>query len=195
MSYKLSIPSQSDSITLNQKIPTLSDNRNIDILVWIGDRLYPRELARVSVLDSSVQGGDAVWEGLRIYNRKIFKFDNHLDRLIESAHTLAFKNVPSRRFIQNAVFRTLQVNGMFDGVHIRMTLTRGVKLTSSMNPVFNAFGTTLIILPEWKPSAGGPATYDNEQGISLITATNRRNPPQCLDSKIHHNNLLNNSKK
>ena len=58
----------------------LSDPRNADILVWIGDRLLPRELAKVSVFDSSVQGGDAVWEGLRIYNSKIFKLDEHLDR-------------------------------------------------------------------------------------------------------------------
>ena len=169
----------------------LSDPRNADILVWIGDRLLPRELAKVSVFDSSVQGGDAVWEGLRIYNSKIFKLDEHLSRLMDSAKAMAFKNIPSRSFIKNSIFRTLAANGMKNNSHIRLTLTRGAKITSSMNPNFNIFGTNLIILPEWKP-VGDPATYDNNKGISLITATNRRNSPQFVDSKIHHCNLINN---
>lgn len=173
--------------------PVLGDPRNQNTLAWIGDKLYPREQARVSAFDSSVQGGDAVWEGLRIYNYKIFKLDEHLDRLFHSAKAIAFENVPTRAFIKSAIFKTLQVNGMFDNTHIRLTLTRGVKITSSMNPHFNVFGTTLIVLPEWKPPVN-PTTYDNDKGIPLITASGRRNPPQCLDSKIHHNNLLNNSK-
>lgn len=60
-----------------------------------------------------------------------------------------------------------------------------------MNPKFNVYGTTLIILPEWKPTEGA-TTYDNSVGISLISASQRRNSPQVLDSKIHHNNLINN---
>jgi branched-subunit amino acid aminotransferase/4-amino-4-deoxychorismate lyase len=60
-----------------------------------------------------------------------------------------------------------------------------------MNPIFNMFGTNLIVLPEWKP-IGDPTTYDNEKGISLVTASGRRNSPQCVDSKIHHCNLINN---
>ena len=74
---------------------------------------------------------------------------------------------------------------------MRLTLTRGEKSTSSMNPKFNVYGTTLIVLAEWKPTEGA-TTYDNAKGITLITASQRRNPPQCVDSKIHHNNLLNN---
>jgi branched-chain amino acid aminotransferase group I len=169
----------------------LGDPRNADILVWIGDRLYPREQAKVSVLDSAVQGGDAVWEGIRVYDGRCFKLEEHINRLFDSARAMLFENVPSREFIYNAVFKTLQVNGMRDGVHMRLTLTRGAKLTSSMNPKFNVFGTNLIILPEWKP-VGDAATYDNNAGIMLVTATNRRNPPQCVDSKIHHCNLINN---
>ena len=82
---------------------------------------------------------------------------------------------------------------MYNNIHIRLTLTRGIKTTSSMNPIFNTFGPTLLIVPEYKPVVN-IATYDNDKGVRLITASNRRNPPQCLDSKIHHNNLLNNSK-
>lgn len=169
----------------------LSDPRNADILVWVGDRLLPREMAKVSVFDSAVQGGDAVWEGVRIYNSKIFKLEEHLHRLADSAKAMAFANVPSKDFIRSAIFRTLAANGMRDSAHIRLTLTRGAKITSSMNPKFNIFGCNLIILPEWKP-VGDPATYDNTKGVSLITATNRRNSPQYVDSKIHHCNLINN---
>ena len=102
----------------------LSDPRNADILVWVGDRLLPREMAKVSVFDSAVQGGDAVWEGVRIYNSKIFKLEEHLHRLADSAKAMAFANVPSTDFIRSAIFRTLAANGMRNSAHIRLTLTR-----------------------------------------------------------------------
>lgn len=169
----------------------LSDNRNVDLLAWVGDRLFPREQAKISVFDSAVQGGDAVWEGLRVYDGRIFKLEEHLDRLRDSARAMDFQNQPTREYIKRAIALTLSANGMRDGVHIRLTLTRGPKVTSSMNPVFNKFGCCLIVLPEWKP-VGNAATYDNASGVSLITAANRRNSPQCVDSKIHHCNLINN---
>lgn len=162
------------------------DPRNADILVHVGGHLLPRADARVSVFDSSVQGGDAVWEGLRVYDGRIAEFEAHMDRLFASAHALAFVDPPSRESVRQAVFDTLRANGMRDGVHIRLTLTRGDKITSGMNPRFNRSGPCLIVLAEWKPPV-----YGND-GIRLITAATRRNNPQCLDSKIHHNNLLNN---
>jgi len=161
------------------------DKRNDDILIYINGELLPRQEARVSVFDSVVQGGDAVWEGLRVYNGRIFSLDRHLERLQNSAHALAFNSVPDNEFIQQALFETLKANGMKDGVHIRLTLTRGLKITSGMDPRLNQFGPTLIILPEWKPPVYPPQ-------ISLITSSIRRNSPAFLDSKIHHNNLLNN---
>ena len=164
----------------------LPDPRNNDIMVFVGDRLAPRAEARVSVFDSVVQGGDAVWEGLRVYNGRIAALDDHLRRLQNSAKTLAFESVPSNAEIRDAIFRTLEANGMRDEAHIRLTLTRGEKITSGMNPKFNQSGCTLIVLAEWKP----PVYSDD--GIRVITASTRRNTPQCLDSKIHHNNLLNN---
>ncbi len=120
-----------------------------------------------------------------------------------------------------AIFATLAANGMRDHAHMRLTLTRGEKYTSSMNPKFNVYGTTLIILPEWKPTevgmlqmifclfldffylnhddcvshifqSQGATTYDNVQGVALISASQRRSPPATCDSKIHHNNLINN---
>lgn len=161
------------------------DPRNDKLLVYIDGQLLPREDAKVSVFDSVVQGGDAVWEGLRVYDGRIFSLDQHLERLQNSAHALAFAEVPENDFIKEALFETLKANGMRDGVHIRLTLTRGKKITSGMDPRLNQFGPTLIILPEWKPPVYPPQ-------ITLATSSVRRNSPMFLDSKIHHNNLLNN---
>jgi len=162
------------------------DPRNKDIFVFVGDKLLPRNEAKVSVFDSVVQGGDAVWEGLRVYNGRIAALDGHLQRLQDSAKTLAFAAIPGPDEIRDAIFHTLEANGMRDESHIRLTLTRGEKTTSGMNPRFNQSGCTLIVLAEWKP----PVYSDS--GIRVVTASTRRNTPQCLDSKIHHNNLLNN---
>lgn len=165
---------------------SLPDPRNNDILVGINDELLPRKEARVSVFDSVVQGGDAVWEGLRVYRGRIAAFEQHLERMQDSAKALAFASIPDRDKIKQTIFRTLEANDMRDDVHIRLTLTRGEKITSGMNPRFNRSGCTLIVLAEWKP----PVYSDD--GIRVVTASTRRNTPECLDSKIHHNNLLNN---
>jgi len=162
------------------------DPRNQDILVYVNGELRPRNEARVSVFDSAVQGGDAVWEGLRVYRGRIAAFSAHLARLQNSAKALAFAAVPTNQEVRDAVFETLKANDMRDGAHIRLTLTRGEKITSGMNPRLNQSGCSLIVLAEWKPPV-----YSDE-GIRVITASIRRNTPSCLDSKIHHNNLLNN---
>jgi len=171
------------------------DPRNADLLAYIGapgfGRLIPREFSGVSPWDSSVQGGDATWEGIRLYRGKILSLNRHLTRLFKSAKALGFENVHSKQQVIDAIFQTLAANGMRDGAHMRLTLTRGEKCTSSMNPKFNVYGTTLIILAEWKPTQG-QTTYDNSKGISLITSCVRRNSPSTCDSKIHHNNMINN---
>lgn len=170
---------------MNEHI-ALPDERNRDIKVWIDGTLYPRNEARISVFDSVVQGGDAVWEGLRVYNGRIFKFEEHLDRLFNSAHTMAFTGVPKRDDVKRAVFETLKANGQMDETHIRLTLTRGEKVTSGMSPHWNKQGCSLIVLAEWKKKI-----FDGKM-LRLITSSIRRNPPMCVDSKIHHNNLINN---
>ena len=162
------------------------DKRNKDIKIWINGELFHRDQAKISVFDSAVQGGDAVWEGLRVYDGKIFCFEKHLNRLMESAKSMDFTNIPSVEGVKNAVFSTLQDNGMKDDTHIRLTLTRGEKITSGMNPKLNQFGCTLIVLAEWKPSI-----YSGKE-LRLVTSNIRRNSPLCLDSKIHHANLINN---
>jgi branched-chain amino acid aminotransferase group I len=168
---------------MKQKLP---DARNEEIMVHVGGRLVHRAEATVSVFDSSVQGGDGVWEGLRVYDGRIFMLDAHLDRMFASAKAMAFAEVPTREEIKKAIFATLEANGMRDNAHIRLTLTRGMKVTSGMDPRLNQYGPCLIVLAEWKPPV-----YSLD-GIRLITSAVRRNTPECIDSKIHHNNLINN---
>jgi branched-chain amino acid aminotransferase len=132
-----------------------------------------------------VQGGDAVWEGLRLYNGRIFKLNEHLDRLERSARALSFAEIPPREKIIDEIERTLAANKMRDGVHIRLTLTRGMKITSGMDPRLNQSGPTLIVLAEHK------APVYATTGLSLITSKIRRPPPDVLDPRIHHANLLN----
>jgi branched-chain amino acid aminotransferase len=160
------------------------DERNRDLIVNVGGRLSHREEAGVSPFDSVVQGGDAVWEGLRLTNGRIFGLAEHLARLRRSAHALGFASVPPDDSIIAEIIRTLAANSMVTGVHIRLTLTRGVKVTSGMDPRLNVSGPTLIVLAEFKDPV-----YD-QSGISLITSSVRRHAPDSLDPKIHHNNLL-----
>ena len=161
------------------------DERNRELIVNINGELIHRDRAGISPFDSAVQGGDAVWEGLRLYSGRIFKLHEHLDRLERSARALSFADIPPREEIVDEIKRTLAVNKMRDGAHIRLTLTRGVKITSGMDPRLNQSGPTLIVLAEHKPPVYA------KSGLNLITSKIRRPPPDVLDARIHHANLLN----
>ncbi len=161
------------------------DERNRDLQVNINGTLKHRDQAGVSPFDSAVQGGDAVWEGLRLYDGRIFKLREHLARLRRSATALSFAEIPSDEAITEEIRRTLAANQMRDGVHLRLTLTRGVKVTSGMDPRLNQSGPTLIVLAEWK------APVYAKTGLSLVTSSFRRPPKEILDPRIHHANLLN----
>src|SRR2546421_8888736 len=159
--------------------------KNRNLIVNINGELVHRDKAAISPFDSAAQGGDAVWEGLRLYNGRIFKLHEHLDRLERSARALSFVDLSPREKIIDEIKRTVAANKMRDGVHIRLTLSRGVKITSGMDPRLNQNGPTLIILAEHK------APVYAKDGLKLITATVRRPPPDVLDARIHHANLLN----
>ena len=161
------------------------NEKNRDLIVNINGRLVHRDEAGVSPFDSAVQGGDAVWEGLRLYDGRIFKLHEHLDRLRRSASALSFAEIPPNEKLIEEIRRTLAANQMRDGVHIRLTLTRGVKITSGMDPRLNQSGPTLIVLAEHK------APVYAKSGLTLITSKMRRPPPEILDPQIHHANLLN----
>ena len=161
------------------------NEKNRDLIVNINGQLVHRDEAGINPFDSAVQGGDAVWEGLRLYNGRIFKLYEHLDRLHRSATALSFPEIPSTEKIVDEIKRTLAANKMRDGAHIRLTLTRGVKITSGMDPRLNQSGPTLIVLAEHK------APVYAKTGLTLITSKIRRPTPEILDPRIHHSNLLN----
>ena len=159
--------------------------KNENIFIHVNGELLPRKEAKVSVFDSIVQNGDGVWEGLRVYPEGIVCYDKHLTRLQEGAHALGYERVPTKKEIKKAIKETLDANGMNDDTHIRLTLTRGEKVTSGMDSRLNQSGCCLIVLAEWKKKV-----YDFSKGIRAISSSIRRSIPAFLDSKIHHNNML-----
>lgn len=164
------------------------NEKNRDLLININGELTHRDRAGISPFDSAVQGGDAVWEGLRVYDGRVFKLDEHLDRLRASAVVLGFAQIPSAGEITEQITRTLEANNMHDGVHIRLTLTRGVKITSGMDPRLNQSGPTLIVLAEHKAPVYADAAGGG--GVALATSSIRRFGPDTLDPKIHSANLI-----
>lgn len=160
------------------------NDANKDLLVNINGELIHRDKAGVSPFDSSVQNGDAVWEGLRLYDGRIFKLEAHLKRLKRGAAALQYEGVPSNEKLIDELRRTLEANSMRDHVHIRLTLSRGLKYTSGLDPRINQLGCTFIILAEHKSPV-----YD-KTGVTLITSTFRRPPADVLDQNIHSCNQL-----
>src|SRR5215475_11022364 len=154
------------------------DGRNADIVYWCNGVLRHRDEPGISPFDSVVQGGDAVWEGLRLYDGRVFGLDAHLSRLRRSAAVLGFVGVPDTVDIVDAIRATLAANQMTDGVHVRLTLTRGVKVTSGMDPRLNQAGCTLIVLAEQT------APLYHTRGISDITAPTRPPGPEVFDPNI-----------
>ncbi|MDG2381961.1 MAG: aminotransferase class IV [Pirellulaceae bacterium] len=163
-----------------QQFNTLNDN----LIVNINGKLSHRDEAGVSPFDSAVQNGDAVWEGLRLYDRGIFKLKEHLNRLRKSAEMLEYQGIPSDEQITEQLRRTLAANQMSTNVHIRLTLSRGIKYTSGLDPRINTQGCSLFILAEHKPPV-----YDRS-GLHLMTAIHRRPAPDVLDQRIHSCNQL-----
>ena len=153
--------------------------KNEKIFIHVNGELLPRDEAKVSVFDSIVQNGDGVWEGLRVYPEGIVCYDKHLTRLQEGAHALSYEGIPTKKEIKKAIKETLKANGMNDDTHIRLTLTRGEKVTSGMDARLNQSGCCLIVLAEWKKKV-----YDFSKGIRAISSSIRRSIPAFLDSKF-----------
>lgn len=158
---------------------------NDELIVNINGHLLPRDQAGVSPFDSSVQNGDAVWEGLRLYEGRIFRLEAHLVRLQKSAAMLAYRGVPSNETLVEELRRTLHANRMSHNVHIRLTVSRGLKYTSGLDPRINQEGCSFFLLAEHKPPV-----FDNACGIRLIIAQQRRPFASVLDQRIHSCNQL-----
>ena len=163
------------------------DSRNASILIYVNGDLVPRDQAKVSVFDSGFILGDGVWEGLRLHNGCIAFLDDHLSRLYEGARALDLDIGMPREQLADALKKTLEANGMRDGVHVRLMVTRGVKATPYQDPRVTIGPATVVIIPEYK----APVESVKENGIRLFTVHVRRGPPDVQDQKLNSHSKLN----
>jgi branched-chain amino acid aminotransferase len=170
-----------------QSMHDVSDPRNASILINVNGELKPRAEAVVSVFDSGFMLGDGVWEGPRVHRGRIAFLDRHLDRLFEGAKAIAMEIGISREDLARRLYETLDANGMTNGVHVRLMVTRGVRATPYQDPRVVVGGATIVIIPEYKEP--DPAIY--ERGLKLFTVHVRRGDPAVQDQKINSHSKLN----
>jgi len=163
------------------------DPRNADILISVNGALKPRGEAVVSVFDSGFVLGDGVWEGLRVHKGRIAFLDRHLDRLFEGAKAIAMDVGLDREELTGRLYDTLDANGMTDGVHMRLMVTRGVRSTPYQDPRVVVGGATIVIIAEYKE----PEPVIVEKGIRLFTVHVRRGDPAVQDPKLNSHSKLN----
>lgn len=163
------------------------DPRNADILIWVNGDLVPRDRAVVSVFDSGFVLGDGVWEGLRVRRNHPAFLEQHLDRLWEGARAILLDIGMTREELTAAIYATLQANGMSDGVHVRLMVTRGRKATPYQDPRVTVGPATVVIVAEHKVAM--PATV--REGITLFTTHVRRATPDTLDPRLNAHSKLN----
>lgn len=163
------------------------DPRNANVLVWMNGKLVPRDEAKVSVLDSGFLMGDGVWEGLRVYNRKVPYLNAHLRRLAEGAKALDLDIGMDAHALAAAVAATIAANDMISGVHIRLMVTRGLKRTPFQGPSVNVGQPTVVVLAEWKE----PSEQVRARGLDLFTVHVRRGRPDVQDPMWNSHSKLN----
>ena len=170
-----------------QSMHDVSNPRNASILINVNGELKPRAEAVVSVFDSGFMLGDGVWEGLRVHKGRAGFLDRHLDRLFEGAKALAMDIGLDREQLTRRLYDTLDANGMTDGVHVRLMVTRGVRSTPYQDPRVVVGGPTIVIIAEYKEP--DPGVY--ERGLKLFTVHVRRGDPAVQDQKINSHSKLN----
>lgn len=163
------------------------DPRNAEALIYVNGDLVPRQQAVVSVFDAGFILGDGVWEGLRVSGGHPAFLDAHLDRLYEGAKTIALEIGLTRAELASEIYRTLAANGMTDGVHVRLMVTRGPKSTPYQDPRMSAGPATIVMICEHKSAT----TATVERGIRLFTTHVRRGHPDVLDPKLNAHSKLN----
>ncbi len=163
------------------------DPRNATILIDINGDLKRREQAMVSVFDSGFMLGDGVWEGLRVHHGKVVFLDLHLDRLFEGAKAIDLDIGLSRAQIEERISHVLRANGMVDGVHIRLMVTRGLRSTPYQDPRVVVTPATVVIIPEYKQASPETAV----SGLRLYTVYVRRGRPDVQDPKLNSHSKLN----
>ena len=163
------------------------DPRNASILISVNGELKPRPEAMVSVFDSGFMLGDGVWEGLRVHKGRIAFLERHLDRLFEGAKAIAMDIGLGREELTRRLYETLDANGMEDGAHVRLMVTRGVRSTPYQDPRVVVTPPTIVIIAEYKEPPAGLA----ENGLRLFTVHVRRGDPAVQDPKLNSHSKLN----
>ena len=166
---------------------TAPDARNATILINVNGTLAPRAEAVVSVFDSGFMLGDGIWEGLRVHKGRIAFLGQHLDRLYEGARAIALDIGLTREALVRRLYDTLDANGMSEGVHIRLMVTRGVRSTPYQDPRVVISPATIVIIPEYKE----PLPVTIERGVRLFTVHVRRGDPAVQDPKLNSHSKLN----
>ena len=164
-----------------------ADSRNDGVLVYVNGAFVPRGEARVSVFDSGFVLGDGVWEGLRLVKGRLISLDAHLDRLFEGAKSIDLDIGFTREGVVRAVQDTLDRNGMTDGAHVRLMVTRGLKRTPNQDPRFVIGKATVVIVAEYKT----PVPEAKTRGYALFTSTFRTTGPDQFDLRLNSHSRLN----
>jgi branched-chain amino acid aminotransferase len=172
---------------MGKSMHDVSDPRNASVLINVNGELKPRAEAVVSVFDSGFMLGDGVWEGLRVHRGRIALLDRHLDRLFEGAKAIAMDIGLSREELTRRLYDTLNAQGMTDGVHIRLMVTRGIRSTPYQDPRVIVSNATIVIIPEYKEPPAGV----HERGLKLFTVHVRRGDPAVQDPKLNSHSKLN----
>ena len=164
-----------------------ADPRNADIKIWLNGELVHRDEAKVSVFDSGFMLGDGVWEGLRLHGGRFAFLDDHLNRLFEGAKAIDMDITMSKAEMAAALDETMAANGMTDGAHVRLMVTRGPKKTPFQDPRFSIWGPTIVIIPEFKQAS----EVVIEKGLTLFTVHQHRGLPDTQDPKLNSHSKLN----
>jgi branched-chain amino acid aminotransferase len=164
-----------------------ADPRNATVLVWLNGALVPRAEAKVSILDAGFVLGDGVWEGIRLHKGKLVFLDAHLDRLFEGAAAIDLDIGLTRQGVVEALWALLRANGMEDGVHIRLMVTRGLKKTPNQDPRQAIGPATIAIIAEWKM----PSPEIRTRGLTLFTSSIRCTPADMFDMRLNSHSRLN----
>lgn len=163
------------------------DPRNENVKIWLNGELFPRNEAKVSVFDAGFVLGDGVWEGLRLVNGRLAFLGAHLDRLCAAARALAIDLTMDREALTEALYTTVRANGMRDGVHVRLMVTRGLKATPNQDPRAIVGAPTVVIVAEHKE----PDTGSKQRGLVLVTSAYRTSTPDVFDMHLNTHSRLN----
>jgi branched-chain amino acid aminotransferase len=182
-----SIVSLLQSLSQSSAQGYVDDPRNEDVLIYLNGEFVPREEARVSVFDAGFALGDGVWEGLRLVQGRLVALEDHMARLFEGAGAIALDIGLDKAGMIAAIRATLARNGMEDGVHIRLMVTRGRKKTPNQDPRFALGRPTIVIVAEYKT----PRPESRTQGLKLLTSAIRCSPPDVFDLRLNSHSRLN----